>query len=164
MHTYCRTLTIMVVMSCAHCGTFSLASHYCTIYWCKRDFLKQDNMSTQSEKKKATKSYRRDIRNIMSPPDKGTLFCSDSQQNMTLPCTPCVECLVIMPTVRYEAVQNRWRQQERASIKRDKKVLSKRFVPCKFLWNICHCSCDLCKLFVFHLRSENVSPVSSSCC
>ena len=120
---------------------------YCTIFWCKRNILKQDNMTTPVEKQPATKSLYKKMKNIMFPPDKGTFFCSDSQQNMNLPCAPCVECLVIMPTVQYEAVQNRWRQQERVSIKRDKKMFSKRFVPCNFLWNICHCLCDLCKLY-----------------
>ncbi len=36
-------------------------------------------------------------------------------------------------------------------------------MPCNFLWNVRHCSCDLCKFFVIHLRSEKVSPVSSIC-
>lgn len=57
----------------------------------------------------------------MSPTNKGTSFHSDSQLNMNLPCTPCVECLMIVPAVQCEAVQSRWRQPERANIKETKK-------------------------------------------
>lgn len=61
-------------------------------------------MATPLEKQLAENSYLKKIQSIMSPTDKGTFFCSDSQQNMNLPCMPCVECLVIMPTVQYQAV------------------------------------------------------------
>lgn len=92
------------------------------------------------------------LRTLCLPLTKGPFFCSDSQQNMTLPWTPCVQCLVIMPTARYEAVQNKWRQQERASIKRELCLV--------IFFGTFVTACVTCAN-CFHLRSEKVSSLSS---
>ena len=94
-----------VILSCAHCLIYfhpTLLRHLTQ----EKD-LEQDIMATRAEKQSATNLYHEGIKNVMSPPDKGTFFCSDSQLNRTLPCTPCVEYLMITPTVRCESVQNR---------------------------------------------------------
>lgn len=135
-------------LPCAYCSWFYLGPCLTApSFDAKETFWNKTTWQLHLKNSQQQSHFTRKWRTLCFPPDKGTFFCSDSQQNMNLPCAPCVECLVIMPTVQYEAVQNRWRQQERVSIKRDKKMFSKRFVPCNFLWNICHCLCDLCKLY-----------------
>ena len=88
----------------------------------KTQILKQNDMMTPSEKTASNKvTLQENEEHYVSPWQRDLFLFWLPAKYEPSPHAPCVECLVIMPTVRYEAVQNRWRQQERASIKRDKK-------------------------------------------